>query len=164
MGSFIAPEDLAPFATIDTPKAAAMIADSESMAILTAPCLPDLLVVPEGETPADAARRQAKLDALKAILRGAILRWNDYGAGVITTTQVGPFGQTVTPGTRKAMFWPSEIEQLQGLCASGDNSKAFAVDTVSGCSTHLPWCSLMFGATYCSCGVDIAGFPIYEVD
>lgn len=32
-----------------------------------------------------------------------------------------------------------------------------------GCS-HLPWCSLAFGATYCSCGVDIAGYPIFELD
>lgn len=41
---------------------------------------------------------------------------------------------------------------------------AFAVDMVgTNVSAHLPWCALMFGATYCSCGVDIAGAPIYEV-
>jgi hypothetical protein len=164
MGQFVVPEDLTPFAVIDPAKAGAMISDSEAMAVLTAPCLPDLLVAPEGESPADAARREAKLSALKAILRGAILRWNDTGSGAITTTQVGPFGQTIAPSAnRKSMFWPSEIEQLQGLCSSGDSSKAFAVDTVGGCSAHLPWCSLMFGATYCSCGVDIAGEPIFEV-
>ena len=27
---------------------------------------------------------------------------------------------------------------------------------------HLPWCNLMWGATYCSCGMDIAGVPIFE--
>lgn len=31
-------------------------------------------------------------------------------------------------------------------------------------ASHLPWCSLTLGATYCSCGVDIAGFPIFETD
>lgn len=40
---------------------------------------------------------------------------------------------------------------------------AFSVDGLSGSvSGHLPWCSLMFGAVYCSCGVDIAGAPIFE--
>lgn len=29
---------------------------------------------------------------------------------------------------------------------------------------HAPWCSLSLGATFCSCGTDIAGEPIYEVD
>jgi hypothetical protein len=41
-------------------------------------------------------------------------------------------------------------------------SGAFSIDTISTSSAHLPWCSLMLGATYCSCGVDIAGVPIYE--
>lgn len=44
-----------------------------------------------------------------------------------------------------------------------ETSGAYSVDTVSdGHSLHLRWCSLMFGATYCSCGVDIAGHPIFE--
>lgn len=39
---------------------------------------------------------------------------------------------------------------------------AFAVDMISVGSSHLPWCALAFGALYCSCGVDIAGTPIFE--
>lgn len=39
---------------------------------------------------------------------------------------------------------------------------AFSVNMVGSSSLHLPWCSLHFGATYCSCGVDIAGYPIFE--
>lgn len=27
---------------------------------------------------------------------------------------------------------------------------------------HLPWCSLWFTGKWCSCGVDIAGYPIFE--
>jgi len=50
---------------------------------------------------------------------------------------------------------------LLGL-TEGGGSGAFSVDTV-GCSTnHLPWCSFSMGALYCSCGADIAGYPIYE--
>lgn len=46
----------------------------------------------------------------------------------------------------------------------GASSGAYSVDMVGSASSHLPWCSLMMGATYCSCGVDIAGYPIYELD
>jgi hypothetical protein len=41
-------------------------------------------------------------------------------------------------------------------------SGAFSLDMVGAGISHLPWCSLNFGATYCSCGVDIAGKPIFE--
>ena len=49
---------------------------------------------------------------------------------------------------------------------SPTDSKAGAFSIIpSGCgSAHLPWCSLSMGALYCSCGVDIAGEPIYELD
>lgn len=152
MGLFITPGDLTPFAAIDAAKAAAMIEDAESMALLVAPCL-GAVPMPEGV-----------VGPVKAILRGAILRWHEAGTGVVQQTQVGPFGQSLdTRQVRRGMFWPSEIEQLQGLCSTGDKGKAFGVDTVGSVSAHLPWCALMFGATYCSCGVDIAGEPIFEL-
>ncbi len=53
-----------------------------------------------------------------------------------------------------ADWWP-----LLGLTGSGG---AFSVDMIGFTSNHLPWCSSMFGAVYCSCGVDIAGQPIFE--
>lgn len=39
---------------------------------------------------------------------------------------------------------------------------AFAISMVGAGTSHLPWCVLMLGAAYCSCGVDIAGRPIFE--
>lgn len=39
---------------------------------------------------------------------------------------------------------------------------AFSITPSGSGSDHLPWCALAFGALYCSCGVDIAGYPIYE--
>lgn len=46
-----------------------------------------------------------------------------------------------------------------------DPEGTFAIDMApSGGSIHLPWCASQLGANYCSCGADIAGFPIYEVD
>lgn len=43
-----------------------------------------------------------------------------------------------------------------------DPSGAFTLDMVGAGSIHAPWCNLAFGAMYCSCGADIAGYPLYE--
>lgn len=104
MGTFLSVDDLAPFATIEATKAEAMIADAEAMALLAAPCI--------------AAVGFAYGTAVKAILRAAILRWNDSGSGATQTVQSGPFAQTVdTKQERRGMFWPSELVALQSLCA-----------------------------------------------
>jgi hypothetical protein len=50
--------------------------------------------------------------------------------------------------------------KLLGL--TSPDGGAFSIDTVGCRAVHLPWCSLNFGATYCSCGTDIAGHPIFE--
>ena len=41
--------------------------------------------------------------------------------------------------------------------------QAFSIGVApAGATDHLPWCSLWFTGKWCSCGADIAGFPIYE--
>ena len=41
--------------------------------------------------------------------------------------------------------------------------QAFSIGVAPASVTdHLPWCSLWFTGKWCSCGADIAGFPIYE--
>ena len=111
------PADLAPFATIDSAKATAMIDDALALAARVAPCIND----------ADFAYA----DAAKAILRGAILRWNEAGSGAAQSVQSGPFATTIDTRTqRRGMFWPSEIQDLAGLCTDNANAgKAFDVDT-----------------------------------
>lgn len=49
---------------------------------------------------------------------------------------------------------------LLGLAAK--SSGAFSFRPSSSASGHAPWCSLMFGGAACSCGFDIAGWPMYE--
>lgn len=50
------------------------------------------------------------------------------------------------------------------LSPTNSTAGAFSI-TPYGCGPmHLPWCSLMFGGDTCSCGVDIAGRPIYETE
>lgn len=117
MGMFLEPSDLAAFATIDEAKALAMIEDAESMALLAAPCI----VEPEFLGQA----------AVRAILRTAILRWNDSGSGAITQQTVGPYSQTIdTTNIRRGLLWPSEIDQLRNLCSDGRSGKAYEVDTM----------------------------------
>lgn len=151
MGTFISESDLTPFAVIEAAKAAAMIADGEAMAKLVAPCITDAGF--------------AHADAVKAILRGAILRWNDAGSGAVTSQSAGPYSQTVdTTRARKSLFWPSEIEQLQDICAPSGGG-AFSVDTLSTGSAvvHADICALTFGGEYCSCGAVLTqGLPLYE--
>ncbi|WP_396657118.1 hypothetical protein [Microbacterium oxydans] len=56
----------------------------------------------------------------------------------------------------------SILDEWWTLLGLTDPSGAFAIDMVPSSTMHLPWCSLNFGANYCSCGVDIAGYPIFE--
>ncbi|MBF6133506.1 hypothetical protein IU501_10895 [Nocardia otitidiscaviarum] len=150
MGEFITTADLAPFATIDQTKAEAMIADAEALAVEAAPCI--------------AEAEFTKQAAVKAILRGALLRWNDQGTGTVTSTTAGPFGRTVdTSQPRRRLFWPSEIEDLQKLCADPDSGGAYAIDTLAPATVHAEVCALTFGALYCSCGAELTGSgPLYE--
>ncbi len=106
MGQFLDVIDLDPFATIDPAKGDAMIEDAEALAVLAAPCL---------AADFDPPLSVPNIAAVKAILRGAILRWNEAGTGA--SQNAGPFGQTLdTRQQRRNMFWPSEIEQLRDIC------------------------------------------------
>lgn len=56
------------------------------------------------------------------------------------------------------------LDEWWTLLGLNDSSGAFAIDMVSGSgSRHVLWCSLLMGANYCSCGVNYAGVPIFEV-
>lgn len=144
------PDDLTPFADIPQAKAEAMIADALALATRVAPCIAE----------EDFAYAAAAL----AILRGAVLRWHDAGTGAFQSESTGSYSYSIdSRQQRKSMFWPSEIEQLQDLCGSRTSGGAFAIDTVGGTSIHAEVCALRFGALYCSCGADIAGFPLYEL-
>ena len=154
--ALITPEDIAPFVDIEADMLAAMIADVSAMAVLVAPCLKDETTLTEEQKA-----------AAKAVLRGVILRWNESGTGAFQSQTAGPFTvQMDTRQQRRGAFWPSEIEQLQGICSggSGGTGKAFTVDTApSYGGIHAPTCSIYFGSTWgCSCGADLAGYPLWD--
>ena len=157
MTTFLVVDDLTPFAEIDAAKAQTMIDDASALAVLAAPCL--------GAEPSETQPplTVVQLAAVKAILRGAIVRWNDSGSGALSGQTAGPFGQTLDTRTpRRSMFYPSEIAQLRDICGGTSPSGAFSIDTASGVyGLHADACSINFGALYCSCGVDIAGYPLF---
>lgn len=147
----LVPDDLTPFAEISEAKALAMIEDAMALAARVAPCITD------DEFEYDGAAR--------AILRGAILRWNDQGTGAVTQAAVDDANFTfASQQQRRGLFWPSEIQQLQDLC-KGEDTGAFAVDTVGTSVNHAEICAVNFGANYCSCGADLTlyQYPLYEL-
>lgn len=139
-----------------------MVAGANAKAARVAPCL-----VSTDPAPSDDQTAEARL-----VLLGAVKRWAEAGSGALSarTQAAGPFslGETIDTRQRTGFnLWPSEITDLQAICSTEAPAKreAFSFDTApsAGLSAHLPWCNLAFGATYCSCGVDIAGEPIFEL-
>lgn len=109
----------------------------------------------------------AQLSEAKLVLLGAVKRWIESSSGALSAQQAGPFGMTVDTRQRTGYnLWPSEIEGLQDICSTGATTgrEAFSIDTAPACSAHMPWCSLMLGAAYCSCGADLTNYeyPLYE--
>lgn len=121
--------DLRPFApSIDAAKAEIMIADALAMAEAFAPC-----VFETGFTNESAA---------KAIIRAAILRWNDAGSGANSTLVAGPYTQVQPNDTariQRGKFWPSEVTDLQNLCSGATNRQAFTVDTYPEANPSTDW-------------------------
>jgi len=148
----ITPADLAPYAEISEDKANSMITAVLARAALKAPCI----------TRADFAYPQAA----KAVLMEAILRWHDAGNGARTQTVIGPFqGMVDTTVTRRGLFTPTELEELEEMCREDTDSRGGAYDTAGHTrhrGNHADVCSLNLGAHYCSCGADIAGKPLWE--
>lgn len=140
-----------------------MVAGANAKASRVAPCL--TWADEDDDHPAPSADQ---LDEARLVLVGAIQRWVDTGAGALQQQTAGPFGMTLDTRQRGGWnLWPSEINQLQEICASsadeGTNG-AFSITPSGATSSHMPWCSLAFGATFCSCGADLTDYqyPLYE--
>lgn len=154
MGAYLTVSDLSPFGDIPTAKAEALIDDAETFAVQAAPCLSD---------PSSLTEQQRKL--VRTVLRRAVLREADSATGAKTQETAGIYSYTVD--TRRAasasFLLPEEEDILRGICGGDAHSTAFSIDmNPRSTSMHYPWCNVMFGSALCSCGVSIAGYPIYE--
>lgn len=141
---------------------AVMVAGANAKASRVASCL-----TWDGTVADQPAPSADKLAEAKLVLLGAVKRWAEAGSGALQSQTAGPYGMTVDTRQRTGFnLWPSEITDLQAICATGTTGReGWSLDTApaAGLSGHLAWCDLYFGGTTCSCGVDIAGYPIYEL-
>lgn len=53
-------------------------------------------------------------------------------------------------------------DEWWSLLGLTDTGGAFSIDRVGFAAPHPPWCNIYFGNHVCSCGVSLAGRPIYE--
>jgi hypothetical protein len=160
VASIIAIDDL-PAAIQSHELVEAMVAGANAKASRVAPCLTWDGTETDKPVPSEDQLSEARL-----ILIGAVKRWTEASSGALQSQQAGPFGQVLDTRQRTGFnLWPSEIEQLQDICSSGGKSGgAFSFRIGGGSSVHMPWCSLMLGAAYCSCGADLTNYeyPLYE--
>lgn len=107
---FLTFDDLAPLTDADTSALIVMIEDVEALAVESAPCLA-----------APGALTAAQTAAVRAVLRGAVLRWAERTMRDDRQMIAGPYSVGPVPGSqgeRKPLLWPSEVGQLQGVCAA----------------------------------------------
>lgn len=101
--------------------------------------------------------------ALDYVVREAVaahVRRPDDATQVTVSVDDGSTSRTYRSGKGRVTI-TDEWWALLGL--SLPTTGAFGLDMLGAATVHLPWCSLSMGAAYCSCGADIAGFPIYEL-
>jgi hypothetical protein len=134
-----------------------MVDGANARAARVAPCLVSTDPAPTADQLAEA----------RLVLVGAVKRWSEAGSGAISQQSAGPFAMALDTRQRGGFgLWPSEINALQDICATGGDTSATAFSIRPGASSgnHMPWCALAFGATYCSCGADLTNgeYPLYE--
>ena len=113
-------------------------------------------MVPSSVNASESTRRRI----VCAVVRRSMEASTAENSGLETFQQsAGPFSFSAKPANPHGDFYLTKAEK-QALTGT---QKAFGVPIAGAtASIHRPWCNLNFGATYCSCGADIAGEPIYE--
>lgn len=119
----------------------------------------DALLLIEARLGDPAELDQAKLDY---VVREAVLahiRHPDDATQVSVSVDDATSSRTYRSGKGRVTI----LDEWWDLLSPEESLSVFTIDTVGFGSGHAPWCSTVFGAEYCSCGADIAGYPIYEL-
>jgi hypothetical protein len=103
---------------------------------------------------------EAKLDYVVREAVVAHIKKPDDATQVVVAVDDG----STSKSYRSAKGRVTILDEWWALLGLTTSKGAFSLDMASTTTLHLPWCALMFGAVYCSCGVDIAGQPIFEGD
>jgi len=87
----------------------------------------------------------------------------DEAVGVGSVQQgAGPYQSTLTFSNPAGDMYLTKADRRLLGCGG---QKAFMIDLTpqqGGLGPHAPECSLHFGGDHCTCGYDIAGFPIFS--
>ena len=100
----------------------------------------------------------AKLDYVMREAVVAHVKKPDDATQVTVAVDDGSESKTYRSGKGRVTI----IDDWWMLLGLTEPSGAFSLNMLGADNAHLPWCSINFGALYCSCGVDIAGSPIFE--
>lgn len=115
--------------------------------------------VPESADAPERTRRRI----VCAVVKRAMFADESDMAGVQSYQQgAGPYQSNIQLANPHGDFYLTRAERK---ALGGGKGRAYTVQLIGGnsdLSEHLPWCSLRMLAGYCSCGVDIAGEPIFE--
>lgn len=101
---------------------------------------------------------EAKLDYVVREAVVAHIKRPDDATQVTIAVDDGSSSKSYKSGKGRVVI----LDEWWTLLGLVEASGAFSVDMVGTSAAHLPWCAIMLGANYCSCGVDIAGVPIFE--
>ena len=99
-----------------------------------------------------------------AVVRRSMEAQASPGAGMSQfQATTGPFTNSYTPANPHGDFYLTKAERK----ALGEGrQRAFGgsvADSGARLERHRPWCALVFGALYCSCGADLTGGdPLWE--
>ena len=114
-------------------------------------------VCPTAVSASESTRRRVVCSVVRRSMEAGL------PAGVDQMSQTaGPFSQQFTSSNSAGDFYLTKSEK-KALGEGGQ--RAFGVDVASwgAAVSHRPWCSLMLGALYCSCGADLTGSgPLWE--
>jgi hypothetical protein len=117
-----------------------------------------MLIEDRRATLSAAVPDQAKLDYVVREAVAAHIKRPDDATQVTIAVDDGSSSRSYQSGRGRVVI----LDEWWTLLGLSGGSGAFSIDMVGISAAHLPWCSIMLGANYCSCGVDIAGVPIYE--
>lgn len=138
----------------ETARATVLLADASAILRAEVPGIDARLTAVPPTLDADIPKMIVCKMVKRAMLAGA-----DSDAVASLQQTAGPYSQSTTFANPTGDLYLTKAERK---LLGGGGASAYSIDTRVNCYTpHVPWCSLHFGGT-CSCGVNIAGFPVHE--
>ena len=115
-------------------------------------------VCPSAANASESTRRRVLCAVVKRRMDAEQSDLAGLSSASLTT---GPFADSMTPANPDGDFF---LKKSARRSLGEGQQKAFGVKIAdTGRIAHRPWCSLTFGAVYCSCGADLTlDGPLWE--